>query len=403
MSDNKIRIPAQKVELLKKICGARTGGYFSAEAIYNNIKLFIKKDLLKEFPVLDKNSNGSPIKKNLLKEFSVPEKDNNVSSASNSQLREIYRSYLKFMGSPSSWKNAMSGVGVSKAKFEAIPEIVDLYIEHFSYLVNSAETAALVTSRIATHTKELHFSPDIEVMIGDLVNWLCSCPECREPTRACTSDSPPKPIILGRACFIYGPEIGTPRYDPKVDVEFYGIDNGIWLCSGHADLVNGSGGSVFPAGKLLGWLRDHRIFVYEKVTGMSWVTSFGFHLESGSSELAVHLLEYISYQEFLFMDSRIQLPDFFASAVNNFRDYLEEELAEMKFPMFIARQVSGIIHICRAFVSMVQNPARLGAIEEVWQIFRKVMGHSLDTIANKYKLEMPGPLCVITPILRTAT
>jgi hypothetical protein len=379
MTDNRIRIPGEKAEMLREICRRRTGGMFSAKAIYEQIESFLK----------DRVSNMSAHDK---------EKSEDLN-----KLKETYRSYQKSIGSPSSFKNALGNKGVSRAKFAALPEIIDLYIEHLKFHLTSAETIELITSRTSSYIGEIRFSPDVEAKISDLVNCFCSFPKCGRATKAAALDSPATLIVLGRACMIYGPVKDAPRYDPGISIDFYGTDNGIWMCSRHADLVNGRAWVDYPATKLLQWRKLHQVYVYELVTGIKNITGIGFQFESGGSHAAAKLLNYINDQEFLYTEPGTELVSFFTASVSKFRTYLEEELLELKFPVFISRQVSGIIHVCNAFMDIAQNVVQFPVFADGWLVFKKVIGNSLDIIAKKYKVQMPARLRLLAPISTEST
>lgn len=363
MTDSKIRIQDKDVKLVRDICMLRTNGEYSVTAIFNDMKKFIKEDFRKE---LTKQRQAD-----------------NSAGPGNGNWEDIYHPYNKFLMSATSLKSAFYGGGVSK-KFALLPIIVELYIKRFKHLVNEN-----IIKPTENKVEEYRFSPGVEAKIADLVNCFCSFHGCGAPTKAAALGSPLTPIVLGRACMIYGPVKEAPRYDPDIEIDFYGTDNGIWLCSIHADMISGSGWVDFPATDLLRWRKAHQFLVYEWVTGTKKVTTLGFHFERGGDQAALNLLNYINEQETVFMEPVPGHAVVFTTAVNNFRSYLQQEMLELKFPVFLARQASGMIQVCNAIVAIVQNPAQFPSNKDYWLVFRKVIGGSLHTIANKYKVQMP--------------
>jgi len=70
------------------------------------------------------------------------------------------------------------------------------------------------------------------------VNGRCSNPICGKATSGPNSDKN-KSVNIGKAAHICAASPGGPRYDPNMtSAERSDIDNGIWLCSVCADLVD---------------------------------------------------------------------------------------------------------------------------------------------------------------------
>ena len=83
-----------------------------------------------------------------------------------------------------------------------------------------------------------NFSKPVIRKLAERVAFLCSCPDCRNPTLGPSSD-PDASVNLGKAAHITAAAKGGPRYDPTLTaLERRSIQNGIWLCAIHADLVD---------------------------------------------------------------------------------------------------------------------------------------------------------------------
>lgn len=88
--------------------------------------------------------------------------------------------------------------------------------------------------------------------LAERVNYRCSHPECRKPTLGPSCD-PGKSINLGKAAHITAAAKGGPRYDPTLTpLERRSIQNGIWLCGVHADLID-KDAAAYPVMRLHDW------------------------------------------------------------------------------------------------------------------------------------------------------
>ncbi len=88
--------------------------------------------------------------------------------------------------------------------------------------------------------------------LAERVSYLCSCPDCRKPTLGPSSD-PNAAVNLGRAAHITAAAKGGPRHDPTLSTtQRRSIQNGIWLCPTHADLVD-KDEAAYPVTLLQQW------------------------------------------------------------------------------------------------------------------------------------------------------
>ncbi len=75
-------------------------------------------------------------------------------------------------------------------------------------------------------------------MLGKRAGYLCSNPDCRRPTIGANEEKN-KATIIGIAAHITAASSGGPRYDSSIDEEQRKhIENGIWLCSNCATLID---------------------------------------------------------------------------------------------------------------------------------------------------------------------
>ncbi len=96
------------------------------------------------------------------------------------------------------------------------------------------------------------FPDKIVRVLADRVNCRCSNPKCRKPTSGPHQD-PSKRITIGIAAHICAASPRGPRYDPLMtSKERKSPDNGIWLCSDCAKLID-TDETKFPIELLRNW------------------------------------------------------------------------------------------------------------------------------------------------------
>lgn len=107
-----------------------------------------------------------------------------------------------------------------------------------------------------------NFTSAVKQRLASQVGWLCSHPECRRLTVAGTASGNALTSI-GVAAHITAAAPGGPRFDPAQDAgERRAIDNGIWLCSAHAKIIDDDP-QTYTVKLLQGWktAARHRAFL----------------------------------------------------------------------------------------------------------------------------------------------
>ena len=103
-------------------------------------------------------------------------------------------------------------------------------------------------------TKRGHFSKGVIETLMKRAGGLCSNPDCGRRTIGPSAAAPEKSDTVAVAAHIKGAQRGSARYDPEQnDEERHGIDNGIWLCSFCATLIDKNPGVDFPIETLRTW------------------------------------------------------------------------------------------------------------------------------------------------------
>lgn len=92
--------------------------------------------------------------------------------------------------------------------------------------------------------------------------FICSNPECRALTIAPSSEDALKFIYIGKAAHIAAAAEGGPRFNPGMSSEERkSIDNGIFLCSNCADMIDKNMGIDFPVALIEEWKGSHEAWV----------------------------------------------------------------------------------------------------------------------------------------------
>jgi hypothetical protein len=112
------------------------------------------------------------------------------------------------------------------------------------------------------------FTKQTTDILAKRVGYLCSNPSCRNPTVG-PNDNPEKATIIGIAAHITAASPQGPRYDETLDEsERKHINNGIWLCSNCATLID-KDKAAFPVEILLEWKNEAETELREKLKGTS--------------------------------------------------------------------------------------------------------------------------------------
>lgn len=87
--------------------------------------------------------------------------------------------------------------------------------------------------------KRHNFSPKVIKLLAERAMFKCSAPGCSRQTHKPNKDKTKPNILTGKAAHICAASPGGPRYDGSMsEAERTSIDNGIWLCGHHADLID---------------------------------------------------------------------------------------------------------------------------------------------------------------------
>jgi hypothetical protein len=110
------------------------------------------------------------------------------------------------------------------------------------------------------------FSPAIKEALAKRASYICSNPDCRSLTLFPSDMDPEKYIFAGKSAHITAASEGGPRYDPSLTPEQRSsIENGIFLCSYCADMIDKNGGIDFTVSLLKEWKKNHATWIKENI------------------------------------------------------------------------------------------------------------------------------------------
>lgn len=106
------------------------------------------------------------------------------------------------------------------------------------------------------------FPKTVASSLAKRASYICSNPDCRVYTSAPSDESADKFLYIGKAAHICAAAEGGPRYDNAMtSAERKMAQNGIFLCSNCADVIDKNGGLDFPVERLRRWKEDHDSWV----------------------------------------------------------------------------------------------------------------------------------------------
>ena len=119
---------------------------------------------------------------------------------------------------------------------------------------------------ISKQKKRDDFNPKTIEALAKRASYICSNPDCRSLTLYPSEKDSEEYIFIGKAAHITAASEGGPRYDPTFTPEQRtSIENGIFLCSNCADMIDKNNGLDFPVDLLREWKRNHETWVKENL------------------------------------------------------------------------------------------------------------------------------------------
>jgi len=111
-----------------------------------------------------------------------------------------------------------------------------------------------------------NFKPKTIENLAKRASYVCSNPDCRSITLCPSEEDPEKYIYIGKAAHITAAAENGPRYDSSLTPEQRSsIENGIFLCSNCADMVDKNNGLDYSVEFLKQWKDDHEKWAKENL------------------------------------------------------------------------------------------------------------------------------------------
>lgn len=250
------------------------------------------------------------------------------------------------------------------------------------------------------------FTQQTKDKLCERVGGKCSNPNCRKETKGPHSD-PRKSVSIGVAAHITAASEGGPRYDPNMSSEERrSIENGIWLCSTCAKMID-SDADAYPAELLHEWKKvaeDEQIRIINQ--GEIFLT------KKALSKSSRKMMAYREIKKALDnLHSSLRLAYDYWSC--NFKDryqgvYLENELAEhwklyenelkviynyrkqweklneilLEYSLDIGRDVSQKINVYCNYLQFTYQSDNCGLYDNYWVCFFERLSTCFDSLVS---------------------
>ena len=121
------------------------------------------------------------------------------------------------------------------------------------------------------HQRDDFTKPVVEAL-AKRAAYVCSNPDCRVVTLSPSYANKSKYLYIGKAAHISAAATGGARYDASMTAEQrMSAENGIFLCSNCADMIDKNQGIDFSIDRLRRWKIDHDEFVKRLANGTAAV------------------------------------------------------------------------------------------------------------------------------------
>lgn len=138
-------------------------------------------------------------------------------------------------------------------------------------------------------TRQDDFNQKTKDILGKRASFVCSNPDCKSLTLCPSIEDENKFIYVGKAAHITAAADGGPRYDSSLSSEKRkSINNGIFLCSNCAEMIDKNEGIDFTVEQLKKWKEEHEEWVAKNLNKSmnSLITTIdGEHIARGKGKV----------------------------------------------------------------------------------------------------------------------
>jgi hypothetical protein len=202
----------------------------------------------------------------------------------------------------------------------------------------------------------------------------------------------------GKASHICAAAKNGPRYDPKqTPEERASIQNGIWLCSGCADLVDKNGGIDYPPTVLRQWKAEHEKMIAQLVKAGSSPLSL-VRKNTAEGVIAQELVDYFDQKGALFVDYAYERNDHVILSLRDIREHLVQMMARIDVSTPLYGQVRTVIELCRRYMNEMSNQNDHALMIQHLGVMRKGIGLILRGMCEQYGARPGANLTSIMPM-----
>lgn len=364
-----VHITPDKVERIKVVCTKRRESR-SDMMVIDDLKKFIKSDLRRH--MLAPNPAGRWEKMTL------------------QQRQKLYAEYEQFDIKVATLNRAFNGTGITRSgNFFHLEELLELYLEEYEIFPAEEPTPPLPPAITSPP-----FSPATISALSLRAAGLCSSPHCWQLTSGPSISNPSKAHRLGVVCLIHGLQPGDPRYIPGTRFRRDDIENGIWLCANHAQLVNENEGD-YTAELLIAWKQAHELLMQACLEGKKRIT-ISLNPQDEEPAAAAAIIAFFDKQQVLYAGWGAMPKENIIVAMQDIGSWLLEQSGRILFDGRLIQQVSAIDRSCDAFLGIARN-GHLAMLEYGLAALTKVIGMVLYEMATHYKMELPANVRTIIP------
>lgn len=272
-----------------------------------------------------------------------------------------------------------------------LEKILDLYIEEYKHHWQQEQSPS---PSVPTRS----FSEEARNRLSKRASWICSNPDCRQLTIGPSGADRTQVYNLGTACLIYGTKAGDIRYDPNNIHEPDDIENGIWLCFNHAQLVNEHEGD-YTAELLIAWKQAHEELMRACMEGRKRI-SFSMNQDEEEPAAAAAIIAFFDQQQILFAPGSTIPKENIITAVQDIGSWLLEQAAHILFDGRLEQLLNAIDRSCDAFLHIARTN-KPDMPEYGFAALKKVIGMILNEMGTHYKIPLPANVRSIIPDNKT--
>jgi hypothetical protein len=235
------------------------------------------------------------------------------------------------------------------------------------------------------------FTADVIATLYQRAMGICSHPHCKTPTFGPDIDTS-RSVNIGVACTIHDASPDRFRYKPLSTSEMISINNAIWLCPTHNELVNANRGANYKAEELLAWKTIHETIIAEWMNGKKTIF-FALTLRN-EKPISENILSFLDRQKALLIPweevNEAETTDCIYE-VRAFMSQMKEKVRGTE----LERTLDATVKVLSFFINSITTSPTL--FPYIFGPVQKALGLSIDAIKTEYKVAVPDTLLKAIP------